>query len=60
MLSIALRLAEPEASMRKWVSDLKDLLHSRYEEHVSPDTLARHLGIHPASSTLQNYAVVLS
>lgn len=49
MLGIALRLGEPKGPARKWVSDLKDLLRDRYDEHVSLDRLSARLGLHPAS-----------
>lgn len=49
MLGIALRMVDRDRPQRAWVNQVKEILRSGFTGHVSLESLAEAVGIHPAS-----------
>ncbi len=49
MLGIALRLVDRDRPQRAWVHEVKAMLRTEFVEHVSLESLAQRVGVHPAS-----------
>lgn len=49
MLGVALRMVDRDRPQRAWVHEVKALLRAEFAEHVSLESLAQRVGVHPAS-----------